>query len=147
MVQGLSARARLFGIRVSRTWSHIATHYLIDKFPPVPTNGRDFPRYPIPWLCGLLSGAHFVSFAWLEALVKKGELPRGSGNLEETYDPPKEDNFAPGGPNPELWEPRDGRQRMFHNFRFIVLYEGDQVSLLCPSSFNRVLICSVILGA
>jgi hypothetical protein len=79
-----------------------------------------------------LSGAHFVSLAWLDALVKKGELPRGSGNLEETYDPPKEDNFVPNGSNPELWEPQDGRQRMFHNFRFIVLYDGDQVSPLCP---------------
>jgi hypothetical protein len=123
-------RARSLGVRVSRTWSHIATHYLIDEFPLAPADGNKSPRYPIPWLCGLLCGAHFVNVAWLDALVKKGELPRGSGNLEETYDPPKEDNFVPIGSNPELWEPKDGRQRMFHNVRFIVLYDGDQVSLL-----------------
>src|SRR5258708_4366503 len=131
-VQDLSQKAARFGVPVARTWSEFTTHYLIDRFPEIsdalslqPASRRKgkksgdkvFKEKPsLQWLCGLLleSHTHFVKLSWLEAFIQEGELPRGNGNYEETYNPPSEQDHLPDGPNPELWEPKEDRPQLFN---------------------------------
>lgn len=126
----LAARGRIFGIRVTRIWSpSTTTHFLLDHFPSTSS-------IPIELLCGLIKGSRFLNTNWLEALLQKCELPRGSGNLEEEYIPPdiERPEYVPNLENPnseepkEVWEPFEERQSIFHDFKFVVLYEGKEVS-------------------
>ena len=144
--QELSQRAARLGVRVARTWSELTTHYVIDRFPDIsdtlslqPKDRRKrrekngdsiFKEKPsLQWLCGLLteSHIHFVKLSWLEAFIQKGDLPRGNGNYEEIYNPPSEQDHLPDGPNPELWEPREDRHKMFREMSFLVIYHGTSV--------------------
>ncbi|KAF8326539.1 uncharacterized protein EI90DRAFT_1902602 [Cantharellus anzutake] len=141
--QDLSQRATKFGVRVARSWSEFTTHYIIDRFPDVSgalsleprTKQRrkglnidtSFKEKPsLQWVCGLLaeSQTHFIKVSWLEAFVRKGELPRGSRNYEEKYDPPNEQDYLPDGPNPELWVWKEKRVKMFKQMTFFVVYHG-----------------------
>lgn len=123
--KSLGSRARAFGVRASRIWSPITTHYLIDTIPE-PKDGEP-ALHPLELLCGLLNGSNFVTTAWMNTLLDKAELPRGSGNLEERYDPPNVEDFAPSGTNAQLWQPSDDRQGLFKDVKFVVLYDGSEV--------------------
>lgn len=123
----LADQAREFGVRVTRTWSHLTTHYLLDHIPEQEKDGVP-TVYPIEMLCGLLNGSHFVTISWLKEFLAKAKLPRGSGNLEEEYNPPKAEDFKPAGPLSEPWQPSDSRQGLFKDINFIVLYDGSEVS-------------------
>lgn len=137
MVKELSAQAREFGVRVTRTWSHLATHYLLEQ---VPEHENGVPAvYPIEMLCGLLNGSHFVTTSWLKEFLGKAKLPRGSGNLEEEYNPPKAEEYKPSGLLSELWQPSDSRQGLFKDVNFVVLYDGSEVRVVSATSFHREL--------
>lgn len=126
IAKDFSNRAAHFGIRVTRTWSHIATHYVLDRVPEFDQGTSAV--YPPELLCGLLNGSNFVTTDWLKALVEKAELPRGQGNLEDHYAPPNVDDYQPEGTQSELWKPTDNRQGLFRNVNFTILYEGSRVS-------------------
>jgi len=141
MVKELAAQAREFGVRVTRTWSHLATHYLLEQ---VPEHENGVPAvYPIEMLCGLLNGSHFVTTSWLKEFLGKAKLPRGSGNLEEEYNPPKPEEYKPSGFLSELWQPSDSRQGLFKDVKFVVLYDGSEVRVV--SFQQRPFIASFIL--
>lgn len=141
IAKDFSTRAAQFGIRVTRTWSHIATHCILDR---VPEFDEGTPAvYPPELLCGLLNGSNFVTIEWLKALVEKAELPRGQGNLEDHYDPPRVDDYQPEGAQSDLWKPMDNRQGLFKNVNFTILYEGSRVSEHLNAGDN----CFVDVGA
>lgn len=134
VVKELAAQAREFGVRVTRTWSHLSTHYLLDQ---IPEQEDGVPAvYPIEMLCGLLNGSHFVTLSWLKEFLAKAKLPRGSGNLEEDYNPPKAEDFKLTGPLSELWQPSDNRQGLFKDVNFVILYDGSEVSVVSARSFT-----------
>ncbi|KAF8320719.1 hypothetical protein DL93DRAFT_2094042 [Clavulina sp. PMI_390] len=130
--KGFASRGKAFGFRVSRLWSDIASHYILDSVPTA--KGPEPFEYPIEFLCGLLSGSNFVTAAWLEALLAKAELPFGSGNLEDRYDPPRPEDFCPTGPGANLWQPSESRQGLLKDVKFIILYDGAEPK----KNFNKL---------
>lgn len=105
------------------------THHITDTVEPTFTQALS-----------LLAAANFVTSAWLDELIRLGDLPADSDpsvglSLEKNFSaipaPAKyRPAFAPelSAEHRELatWEPNEGRMKMFAKYRFILMAEGSR---------------------
>jgi hypothetical protein len=117
-LQTLTKRATTVGFKLSRVWTTRTTHILLDKTYP------DRP-FPTRFLYSLISGAQFVCQAWLDELLRVGEIPKGNNlSLENNFEWVDEDRFRPGGDEHRLWNPSEARKDIWSGLRFSVLSSG-----------------------
>lgn len=76
-------------------------------------------------LAPLVHGAHVVSPAWLQHVIKRGTSKDADESLEFDYAGLDEEKFRPDGAGLQSWAPDPKRKKMFSGLRFLLLTVPD----------------------